>query len=547
MAAPDASNAPQRIYRALCPNCGAPVDFFSAQSTHAVCGFCQSTVVRSGEQLERIGKMAELFEDFSPLQLQASGVYQGRRFSLIGRLQYQYEGGVWTEWIAGFGEGAAPDASAAASAPLGYLSEDNGAFVFSLPLQTAQKIPPADQFRIGASTQLAGKRYTVASSQTVSLRSAQGELPHLPALGAPFAMVELRSAEGDVLTVDFGPLAVAGGALAAAPAAPAASGISAGAVQPTLSLGRSVTLGDLQLTGLKDESAKDDKSTQAFACPQCGAPVKPLLATSQSIVCAACNSVMDLTGGVGGAVHSAVQQTEAVKPLIAIGSRATLQGVAWQVVGYQRRSGREGDGGGGDADDEEDEAFEWDEYLLYNQKRGFVFLVDASDGWSLVQPATGAPEVTGLGQSARHLGSNYALTSRYQAETLFVSGEFYWKVEKGQRSKNADYASGRSVLSREETAKEVTWSSGSRLDSSTVVAAFKRDASQADLFKRADAAPLSANASSLGFGAIVVVFIVIVLFLLLLSQCSPSSSGSSGGYRTSGGSYGGSSGGGGHK
>ena len=33
---------------------------------------------------------------------------------------------------------------------------------------------------------------------------AQGELPHLPPLGVPFAMVELRSADGEVLSIDYG-------------------------------------------------------------------------------------------------------------------------------------------------------------------------------------------------------------------------------------------------------------------------------------------------------------------------------------------------------
>ena len=39
----------QRYYRAPCPGCGAPVEFRSAQSTHAVCPYCQSTVVRQGD------------------------------------------------------------------------------------------------------------------------------------------------------------------------------------------------------------------------------------------------------------------------------------------------------------------------------------------------------------------------------------------------------------------------------------------------------------------------------------------------------------------
>ena len=70
-----AEPSPQRLYRAACPGCGAPVEFRSAQSLYAVCSFCRSTVVRTGDTLSRVGQMAELFEDHSPLQLLASGRY----------------------------------------------------------------------------------------------------------------------------------------------------------------------------------------------------------------------------------------------------------------------------------------------------------------------------------------------------------------------------------------------------------------------------------------------------------------------------------------
>ena len=92
-----ATSATQRTYRAPCPGCGAPVEFKSAQSTHAVCAYCQSTVVRSGEVLTRLGKMAELFDDHSPLQLMASGRIQldGKDvpFTLIGRLPQRRHAG----------------------------------------------------------------------------------------------------------------------------------------------------------------------------------------------------------------------------------------------------------------------------------------------------------------------------------------------------------------------------------------------------------------------------------------------------------------------
>ena len=61
-----ATEPSQRSYRAPCPGCGAPVDFKSAQSTHAVCGFCQSTVVRDGETLKRLGAQNIVTADLGP-------------------------------------------------------------------------------------------------------------------------------------------------------------------------------------------------------------------------------------------------------------------------------------------------------------------------------------------------------------------------------------------------------------------------------------------------------------------------------------------------
>ncbi|MFC6281731.1 MULTISPECIES: DUF4178 domain-containing protein [Polaromonas] len=502
--------SPQRAYRAACPGCGAPVEFRSAQSTHAVCAFCQSTVVRNGDTLSRIGKMAELFDDFSPLQLQASGVFQGRSFTIVGRLQYKYDKGTWTEWYAVFGDGSAA-----------FLSEDNGAYVFTLPTSLQRDIPLAESFRVGATTAINAKPFSVASNEQVSLLSAQGELPHLPALGRPFAMVELRSAEGEVLSIDYGPTLASGA--------------------PALSLGRAVMLDDLKLSGLRDESAKEEKGTQ-FNCPNCGAPVEVKLATSKSITCRSCNSIIDLSKGTGAALQHAIQD-EPVNPLIALGSTGQLQGAEWQVVGFQHRMGHEpGD---------DDESFGWDEYLLYNRKRGFTFLVDAEDGWSIVKPVTGAPVFKAGAQSATYLGSSYPLQGSYNAETTYVAGEFYWQVARGEKTFNRDFANDKSLLSQEETGTEVTWSSGSKLDGALVATAFKLS-DKAALFKRADAAPLS-GARRMGCITIIIVVILILVLLALLGRCSRcdpnvQNCSSSSSARTSGGSYGGFSGSsGGHK
>ena len=508
-----ATDAPQRHYRAPCPGCGAPVEFRSAQSTHAVCPYCQSTVVRDGEVLARVGKMAELFDDHSPLQLMASGRFTAggvdQPFTLIGRLQYKSSNGVWTEWNAILNDGTTAS-----------LSEDNGAYVFSRPLDVQRVLPAAEQFRVGMTTAINGKPYSVAFNEQVVLLSAQGELPKLPPLGQPFSVVELRSPEGEVLSIDYGPVSAVGAAGAAASTA--------------VSAGRAVLLEDLQFTGLKDESAREEKGRQ-FACPHCGSAVSVLLDTSKSITCRACNSLIDLTNGVGGELRHA-EQHEPVKALIPLGATGQLQGVQWQVVGFQHRMGQEpGD----------DEQFGWDEYLLYNRKRGFSFLVDSTDGWSMVKPATGAPTMAGsTARTATDLGTTYALQYSYNAETTYVAGEFYWPVSRGQKTFNRDFASAKGQLSLEQTPNEVTWSVGSKIGSDTVAKAFGLQ-DKAALLQRDDVKPFSA-APQISIRTIIIVVVLIVLLLSIMGSCS-GSSGSSGGYRSSGGSYGGYSSGGGHK
>ena len=496
--------ASQRRYTAPCPGCGAPVEFRSAQSTHAVCGYCQSTVVRDGEVLSRIGKMAELFDDHSPLQLFATGAFNARDFTLIGRLQYKTEDGSWTEWNALFDDGQS-----------GWLAEDNGAYIFAFPLANQSELPQAERFTVGAKTAINGKPYTVASKVQAQLISAQGELPKVPELGHPFVVVELRG-EDDVLSIDY----------FNAP--------------PTVSRGTAVALEELKFKGLKDESTKSEKGRQ-FNCPHCGASVTVALESSKSVTCGSCNSLIDLSQGVGGELKSAVQD-EPIVPLIALGTVGTLQGASWQVVGFQHRMGvAPGD----------DEHFGWSEYLLYNQKRGFSFLVDSEEGWSLVRPTTGAPSMANSNaQSATYLGTTFNLKYSYNAETNYVCGEFYWAVQRGQKTFNRDFASGKRLLSLEQSTSEMVWSSGDQIASDAVAKAFGMEDKKA-LLKRDDVAPFSA-APSVSVGTIIIVVIVLVILLSMLSRCSRcdpqvENCSSSSGNRSTGGSYGGYSGGGGHK
>jgi hypothetical protein len=526
--------SPQRAYRAACPNCGAPVEFRSPASAFAVCSFCRSTIVRDGDALRRIGQSAELFDDHSPLQLGAAGRYQGAAFTLVGRLQYRYAEGTWNEWHALFD-----------NARSGWLSEDNGRYVFAFdaPLQIAP--PPNDALRPGAQVVVDGQGWSVASVSAAKLIAAQGELPFKPNLERGFVVADLRNPRGEVATLDYSD--------------PAA---------PKWSVGRSVAISELAMTGLAESSEKTLKG-RSVECPSCGTALEVKLTTTQSIVCTNCHAVVDVSQGVGGELQHYAQDNGS-EPLIPLGTTGTLalggkQALPWQVVGYAERCEI--------PEDAEDEQTFWREYLLYHRTEGFAFIVDAEDGWSWTAPITGAPERVN-GDGMRWQGVKYRKLYDYTGKVTYVLGEFYWKLEREARTDNTDYQGtggfANKRLNRERTGQgdtqEIVWSAGETLSADAVMKAFKLSPEKAPVMKR-DALPTSGNAASLLAKLFFWGFIVVVLLILFrcdddncsslrstygeasqeYQNCVRANRSGSSGSRTSGGSFGGFSGGGSHK
>ena len=553
--------SPQRAYRAACPNCGAPVEFRSAASASAVCSFCRSTLVRDGEALKRIGVSSELFDDHSPLQLGAAGKYQGLAFTLVGRLQYGYstsprapaspppppEGaagptgragsdldGTWNEWHALFDNQRS-----------GWLSEDNGAYVFAFDSALAEVAPAADELHAGERRRVGGRAWDVASVTTAHLIAAQGELPTPPRLQGEFVVADLRNAQGEVGTLDYG---------------------TPGTVH--WSTGRGIVLAELALQGLREVTEKT-LGARGVACPSCGAALEVKLASTQAIACPQCKAVVDLAAGVGGELAHYAQANsghDGAEPQIALGSNGTLAlgregALPWTVVGYMERCDIPDSG--------DDETTFWREYLLFNQMAGFAFLVDAEDGWSWVRPATGAPQARG--NQAQWEGASYALRTTYNAKVTWVQGEFYWRVQREERALVSDYngsgSATRKRLSREATGSEVTWSAGEAMDGATVAKAFTIALAAQPAFAR-DVSPLSQLSGASFKGTSLIVWAVVALFVLLflMDSCSDDCKdvrntfgaasaeyqqckqrGGSGSSYRGGGSYGGYSSGGGHK
>lgn len=501
------------------------MEFASAATPVAVCSYCHSTLARDGDALRRIGEVAELFDDHTPLQLGVSGQWQREHFQLIGRLQLAYAEGRWTEWVVLFDNGRR-----------GWLSEDNGRHVLGFDAPPPAGLPPLNAFQPGATQVLDGRPWQVASITQATVAAAEGELPAPPPAGA-FTIVELRNADGEVGTLDF-----------------------ADPARPAWSVGRSVALGALALQGLRERS-EGQLGSRGLNCPNCGAALKLQLEATQSITCDSCASVVDVSQGVGGDLahfKQAASQRSGPPPALPLGRTGTLALTGaprpWQVVGYQeRRSEPTGDG-------EDDEIETWSEYLLYSREDGFAFLVDAEDGWSSAVPITGAPQVSG--DVAAWAGQRYRKRFSYRARTTWVAGEFYWRVTRDQRSNNTDYGAGTLRLNREQTGQEVTWSAGETLSDREIVAAFGPLETAANV-RGGDSRP-AASGSDKSSGTWPVRFFMLLLVIVIIVAMSRACSSdgcdsirsaygsdsaayrdcqrSGGGGRITGGSWGGSSG-----
>lgn len=178
------------MFRANCPNCGAPIAFRSADLPVKVCDYCHSAVLRTGGNLQAMGKIADVPDDVSPLQIGVHGHDGARGFDLIGRVRWRYDDGAWNEWLALFDDGST-----------GWLGESMGRYMLLRQvdpanvqsgvvdrMKTGQGIVPGTEALIN------GTQYWATDVKTVSCVASEGELP-FNSLGLSALSVDLMAAD----------------------------------------------------------------------------------------------------------------------------------------------------------------------------------------------------------------------------------------------------------------------------------------------------------------------------------------------------------------
>jgi len=152
--------------------------------------------VQSDDALKEVGKTAALIEDGSPLQLGASGTLEGKTFTIIGRIQYNFGLGFWNEWYINMAEDAGGPA---------WLGEANGIYFYTR-LKKDARLSDAlefDKLYAGGIVSIDGKEFYVKDIQTSKVVSGEGELPFPFESEYEAPVVDLVRQDGTFATLDF--------------------------------------------------------------------------------------------------------------------------------------------------------------------------------------------------------------------------------------------------------------------------------------------------------------------------------------------------------
>lgn len=198
---------------ANCPNCGAKITLRWSASVQTVCEYCKSVLVRTDVDLKKVGQVADLPANSSPIQIGTEGVYGQHSFVAIGRIIYEYDQGNWNEWHLMMNNGVSAWLSDA---------QDEYAVTIAAP---GRKLP--QECKVGQEYTWDTQTYRVTTITQAHYRGVEGELPFQYWDKSDVVFVDLMSQAGKFATIDYSD------------------------EQPALYLGDAVEFDDLKLKNLR--------------------------------------------------------------------------------------------------------------------------------------------------------------------------------------------------------------------------------------------------------------------------------------------------------
>jgi hypothetical protein len=395
------------------------------------CAHCDTLLYREADVL-RAGTQSVVGEPRGPVALGAKGQVEGQQSEVLGRVRLSYDGGLWDEWYLGEG----PTGSR-------WLVEDEKRY----SLERAIDMPRGahEGMALGDQLVVSHRNYEVREVGDAVVEGVEGQVPKKVEPGQVFRYVDLAELGGSgKLLLEFPPDGP-GHAFA----------------------GRVVGLGSVRLYGGHQRAVVERveaPSADSIHCGQCGAPYSPPTKGEppQTASCSFCDAVLHLDGAQARVVGHR-PRTPAFD--LEIGDSGLLLGVRWEVMG--RTTWIDGEG------------YRSDEFLLWSEEQGYLWLEKDNGHYAYTKPAVQAPSIReirtrSLGDRCTFDGRSLKLLAKGPARLSYVDGALPWLANVGDTYRFYDFAAAPHVASVELGETEMEAFVGQWLDGYAVLSAFKR-------------------------------------------------------------------------
>ncbi|WP_315817559.1 DUF4178 domain-containing protein [Paraflavitalea speifideaquila] len=316
-----------------CPSCSTVITFHSRDTNCIVCHQCGSRLQRWDDGvLKEKGEMVSVQDTLSPIRIGTTGVWNNKKFTVIGRVRCYFEESVVNNWNIYFEDGR-----------LLALVESYGQFAIYEKVPSDVKLTYSKVYRLamgnGVVESASGQNYILERKNTCLRIEVEGEVWVFDWNGV-FGTVEAASLEGDRVEIMD--------------------------LENNSYLYFRIHYEDFDAFNFQQlRSLKVGNITKTLPCNQCNKSNElksfPL---AQSFVCKHCGAALSYHEG-------RVKYRQKLKldktPAIPLYSKGVLKGTEYEVVGY--------------AEKEDAHGWPWREYTLFSPMKGYAFLSEYNGHW----------------------------------------------------------------------------------------------------------------------------------------------------------------------
>ncbi|MBI4964507.1 MAG: DUF4178 domain-containing protein [Desulfomonile tiedjei] len=458
-----------------CPSCGGANKVTNPGILMKICDYCKTAIYWDKESALRAGNKSMDLPQSARFKVGATGKIRGRSFTVLGRLTYAHDQGVWHEWFVEMQDGQ-----------IMWLTEDEGELFLETPLELVTPAPPFEELQPGMQITLNDKVGVVEEIGKAQCLGGEGQIPFQVEIGETYPYADGAGGDG---SFSFG------------------LEYDAQTGKPSAFIGKILDIKESKVRP-EDREGPAERTGEIIRCTSCGKPYEgPRAESTKMVVCAACGSALQLDE----AQLRVVGKNPGKKPgfSLNVGTPVTLEGIKYEVMGRLYYA-------------EVEEGLEYGsfEYVLYNAQQGYLWLSEESGHFTIsrvVHSRVAVPPIPVAKMAVRVGSETFKIFESGTMAIKWVDGALPWVAAIGQSTRYTHMIKPPEYVDQEITGKEVELFRGRYVDHGEMLAAVPKETRLPEPRGIYSCQPYAPSAWIEGIGTIGAIFVLVNILLLFYS------------------------------